>query len=424
MGEDGDWEDEDEMARRHLENLRASGTPAPKAANLANVPSPPSDDARRSAQRRVSFGIPGPRSEADNEQLRTEEAGSLTKVLRDQIPDDIKTPKPSGNNNEADRDLWADCDRGVPAQQRLTGAQCSWPAAQRVVFIIMQLVPVKTFAKELYDWNKTKHSTLIKLAATYEHQRSNVTTLLTDATRIAGEEAREKIDQAKQLMFGAEQIHDIAVYALMIYWWACHADSEKKDLIDNVIDEYLRTPDDQTEQLINASEKGQFLTVDDSDYSGVMHLPGMKRLNYLENDRFTRAWLDMWTVCVNLLTHREKSKQDIGDLNRALDEFVIDAREHPDCRQRKPVHMIHSTQRGKTLKIAELAKRNGVPERTPDTYARAVNLMCAVEDPTFRKLEVIIEETDDLDDSRRTKEQCSSASKQSSVRKDSCLRWQ
>ena len=38
MGEDDDFDDEDEMVRRHLENMRASDTPSTKPVNSANVP--------------------------------------------------------------------------------------------------------------------------------------------------------------------------------------------------------------------------------------------------------------------------------------------------------------------------------------------------------------------------------------------------
>ena len=47
-----------------------------------------------------------------------------------------------GTSNLPWRGLWADCDRGMAAQRRLTGTNAAWPSAQRIVCISMRLISV------------------------------------------------------------------------------------------------------------------------------------------------------------------------------------------------------------------------------------------------------------------------------------------
>ena len=333
-----------------------------------------------------------------------EQDDGMADILNQGIPLHSKTPKKLNSDTDLDRDLWADCDRGMAAQRRLTGTHVAWSSAQRIIFIIMQLIPVHLFAPDLYDWNKTKHSTLIKLASTYMLLRPQIVTLLTDSTATEGETARDLIDRAKQNMFGSEAVHDIAIYGLQIFYWATHDDSKKQDIIDNAIDDYLRTPDTKIDALLSASEKGTYLNIDDDldALDGAWKLPGMRRLNYQENQKFTQAWLDLWTVCINLLCFKEADKADVGEINRALSGYLIEDRAHPDAIQTKPIHLIHASQRQKFIKLAEMCKRVQMPERIPDTYQRATNFLCAIDEHTFRKMERMIEDNDHITDREMT----------------------
>ena len=129
--------------------------------------------------------------------------------------------------------------------------------------MIMQLIPITEFAPELYEWgpNKTKNATMVKLADTYAFMRPSIITMLTSVTTASGAEARTLIDDAKQAIFGGDTIHDICVYALMIYHWGTDADSAKRETIDTVIDDYLKTPDDQVHKLLAMTKRGKFLNV-------------------------------------------------------------------------------------------------------------------------------------------------------------------
>ena len=166
--------------------------------------------------------------------------------------------------------------------------------------MIMQLIPIAIteFAPELYEWgpNKTKNAAMVKLADTYSYMRPAIIKMLTDVTTSPGPEARVLIDDAKQAIFGGETTHDICVYAPMIYYWSTHADSAKRQTIDSVIEDYLKTSDDSIQKLLASTKKGKFLNIDDDielALKGALERPGMARLNYQENGDFANAWLDL-----------------------------------------------------------------------------------------------------------------------------------
>ena len=66
---------------------------------------------------------------------------------------------------------------------------------------------------------------------------------------------------------------------------------------------------------------------------------------------------------VHILCFKEKERTNIGGINRALNEFIIDSPEHADCRQKRAVHEVHTNQKMKYMKVAEVCKRMGMPER-------------------------------------------------------------
>ena len=63
---------------------------------------------------------------------------------------------------------------------------------------------------------------------------------------------------------------------------------------------------------------------------------------------------------------------------------------HPDVMQNKSTYLIHAAQRQKFLRLGEMCKRVHMSEKIPDTYSRALNLLCAVDTLPFAKLEKIV----------------------------------
>ena len=187
-------------------------------ANQADVVAPGAPDSADTAarRRRIRIGenafeqVEGLRPLPEDQQLDEERAA----FLRAAVPEAARTPINARAVPQLDRDLWADCDRCIEAQRGLTGTHVSWSSAQRVIFLIMQLIPITEFAPEVYEWgpSKTKNTTMVKLSATYEIMRPAVVKMLTDVTNATGTEARTLIDDAKQALFGGEVLHNICVY--------------------------------------------------------------------------------------------------------------------------------------------------------------------------------------------------------------------
>ena len=83
----------------------------------------------------------------------------------------------------------------------------------------------------------------------------------------------------------------------------------------------------------------------------------MKRLNYQEHEKFTKAWLDLWTVCINLLVRilcfKEQDTADNGEAQPALNDYTIESAAHPDdAIQNQAVHLVHASQRQKYIRVA------------------------------------------------------------------------
>ena len=173
------------------------------------------------------------------------------------------------------------------------------------------------------------------------------------------------------------------------------------------IGDYLKTNDTAIAKLLALTKKGKYLNIDDNieiALQGAWELPGMARLKCKENGKFAFAWLDLWNAVINMLCFKEREKQDIGGVNRTLNDFLIDSHEHEDCRQEKPVHEIHTNQKLKHMEVTKVCKCMQMPERTPDNYSRAIIFLAAVGDQTFNKLERILEDADDITDADMTYE--------------------
>ena len=192
-----------------IENLLRSALRGEQANASSTVAGAPADDSEESATRRRRIRL-GDNSFDKLHPLSEEEQADEQRaaMLNSAIPEKPGTPMGSKIQSRIDKDLWKDCDRGIAAQRRLTGTHVSWSAAQRVLFMSMQLIPITEFAPELYEWgpNKTKNATMVKLTDTYALMRPSVIAMLTGVTTATGAEAQTLIDDAKQAIFGGDTI--------------------------------------------------------------------------------------------------------------------------------------------------------------------------------------------------------------------------
>jgi hypothetical protein len=170
-----EYDESDDIDALLRSALRGDQTSVTDTVTGAPTPAAESDDAA-ARRRRIRF-------DEDLKPLSEEEQADEARaaMLNSAIPERSRTPMESKAKARIDTDLWKDCDRGIAAQRRLTGIHVSWSAAQRGIFMIMQLIPITEFAPELYEWgpNKTKNATMVKLADTYAFMRPSVITMLT-----------------------------------------------------------------------------------------------------------------------------------------------------------------------------------------------------------------------------------------------------
>ena len=119
----------------------------------------------------------------------------------------------------------------------------------------------------------------------------------------------------------------------MIYFWSTHTDIAKRQTVDTVLDDYLKTKDGDIDKLLSVDVTKKVKLDVETALEGARELPGMARLNYQENTGFTKAWLDLWNAVINILRFQLREKQDIGEVNKALSEFIIGTKKHVDGRQ-------------------------------------------------------------------------------------------
>ena len=145
------YDDSEDIESLLRSAVRADQTNASDT-EAAGAPTPAADDESATRRRRIRFETGDFRPLSEEEQADEARAA----LLNSSIPEKSRTPMGSKSKSRLDLDLWKDCDRGIAAQRRLTGTHVSWSAAQREIFMIMQLIPVSEFAPELYEWGPTK----------------------------------------------------------------------------------------------------------------------------------------------------------------------------------------------------------------------------------------------------------------------------
>ena len=174
-----EYDDSDDIADLLRSSLREQANATQDTPPSENPEAPDDSEAQRRRRTRLDF--------SDEIKLPTDEQQSdeqRAALLNAAIPEKARTSLQKKVATRVNTDLWKDCDRGIAAQRRLTGTHVTWSASQRVIFMIMQLIPITEFAPELYEWgpNKTKNATMVKLADTYSLMRPAVIKMLTDVT--------------------------------------------------------------------------------------------------------------------------------------------------------------------------------------------------------------------------------------------------
>ena len=278
--------------------------------NGTSISGEPMNEVRRTTARRVSFG---------------EIAAEYLKSLSPQEPSPHKTPTKSGGPKiDADSpytDVTDDMiammlsqERGQPSVESLIGGSSQATDLKGLPYLISQFLPLKTYAKQLEKWNKG-NSTISALAESYADKRPNVMEQIVEATNHTGLKARELIANAKQMIAHHESdTTEIVILYFMIYIWATHIKSKKRDILLCAIQDYALARDqDEVQDLLQASAQGQCLNLHHATTLNVdvRSFPGCKRLDpQYSFPTILQNYRDLFIICVNTMTWELESKTD------------------------------------------------------------------------------------------------------------------
>ena len=301
------------------------------------------------------------------------------------------TPRSRRQTPLTDDEMWDEtiCDGGQAALALTRGSSQTEAIPDPVIFASMLLDPTK-FTPDLAEWKKEHNRTMPRLMQAYSKHRPEISDAITALTNSSGYECRIQIDRVVQTMFAADRLHPAAAYCLMMLMWYDHPKSQKRDMISLIVEDYLLTPDDLMDDLIEASLNGSTLNI---AMVGQGHLDrkgatcGLERLDPKLNGNFTQNWLELWACMVNALCYTTEL-HPLAELNSAQKAWCIEDINHILIAKRsetvKDVVARHVTA---IRKLTMLVKKVGHPHTAPNVYLQGTNLLKA-----FAKREALLSE--------------------------------
>ena len=264
---------------------------------------------------------------------------------------------------------------------------------------ICGLLRLDLFAKTLYKWNKG-NSTIPHLLESLTEKRPLLIQTIIEVTQHTGVAARSLITKASEMLQSCESdTHSSIVMCMMMYVWATHPDSKKRDVTLLAIQDYVLAETEDVEDLLTASAEGKSITLQSHFLSKDMRsLPGCKRLDSsMSFTTFTQHWEDAFSLTANRLTYEVPSKTNIGSLEKALLDFPINA-------QNRTTHFLVTT--GTTVAekhaaivacqrpLAQQCFAAGMTERAPTQADCTQQLVLCVEPKTYEGLKRLIADND------------------------------
>lgn len=279
-------------------------------------------------------------------------------------------------------DLWADCDGGSSAAAITRGAASSANFhTTEAVLAIARLLDTETFAPDLAHWKKEHHRTMLRLTEGYITHRATLSAAIAAITTVQGAECRTAVDAATQTLFASDRMHDAAFYCLMVLIWHTHPDSTARDLIASIVEDYLLTPHARVQDFKRYAATGRTLNVLTMGHEGDFSA-GLARLDHTKNRRFTGAWLDLWSSCVEALCFIPETTK-MAELDSVLNAYLIDDITHPlVARPNERVRGVYSRHIANLRIVARIAHRLEADSRIPDTFRCGENFLLAFSDNT------------------------------------------
>ena len=257
----------DELTEDPTPNLKQDQWHRPRAADgkfmaaseRVHISSNPAGDLQEGSLRSPSV-VPMYHGYDGNLQTRYRQTPALAQETKPTTTS--KTPRSRRQTPLTDDEMWDEtiCDGGQAALAFTRGSSPIEAIPDPVIFVSMLLDPTK-FTPDLAEWKKEHNRTMPRLMQAYSKYRPEISDAIAALTKSSGYECRIQIDRVVQTMFAADRLHPAAAYCLMILMWYDHPKSMKRDMISLIVEDYLLTPDDMMDDLIEASLKGSTLNI-------------------------------------------------------------------------------------------------------------------------------------------------------------------
>jgi hypothetical protein len=193
--------------------------------------------------------------------------------------------------------------------------------------LIGLLLPLKKFAKGWSVWQKGIANNS-RMAECLEDKRSHVFDLIIEVTSYTGQKAFDLLDEARiSLQSQESDTHPSVIQCLLIYIWATHPKSKKREITLLTLQDYLLAKDaDEVQQLLRTTATGQSLNLyhDTNVHSELKDFPGCKRLDPARSfETFDQHWDDLFRAVICAITWEVESKTNMGNLENDLAAFQI-----------------------------------------------------------------------------------------------------
>ena len=349
------------------------------------------------AQRRISFGDIDIEKEFPSPLPKTSDATLSRTTPLQSLKVEVDSPY-TPVTPERLAEILANDRRAPPIDHKLHGSTkgCDFDLLPLFICGLLQL---NMLANTLSKWNKG-NSSIPHLLESLMEKRPTIIATIVEVTKHTGVTAQSFMIKARQLLQSQESdTHSSIVMCVMMYVWATHPDSQKREIALLAIQDYALAEDTEVDPLIAASEEGKTINLHTSwETLDLCGLPGCKRLDWNMNlNTFTAHWGDAFLLMANRLSYEVPSKTNIGSLENALMKFPIDSQNrsnHPFVINGTTVAEKNAAIVAAQRSLVQQCKAAGILERAPTQELCKEQLILCLPDPTYVGLKTIISHED------------------------------
>lgn len=276
-------------------------------------------------------------------------------------------------------ELFSQCDQGASLLADISGPRYQ-TSLSSLLLAICSIVTTSRFARELEEWHKMPHHSVIAFFYTFKSKRTETYDLIMKATTLAGSACRKNVAETITFLchsFNLKSVHDIFIWSLIIYCWG-EESSPQSALILLTVKTYLSTAHDKVAEFVSNCTSSGTTVLSGSPITGsVSDTPGYLRLSWKTNIHgCTRAWMDLLQCCVGALI-ASKPEHSAKQILHTVTIQAGDA-DHPLLQDEDESVQLYIARHVAAFTDAHCAM-DGLgpshPSRLPDTFLRAEYLL-------------------------------------------------